>query len=144
MVLASAPKRFAASAKTVPKKPQNAKPEKPCARSSQRNGPPHSGEAPSGKASPWAANGASANGSVPVRGSSGVLSREARRHPAEPPLACQSFLAGAVGGEAVVIASRSSPHARARCSAVRSQTSSAMILTPFTPVRRSTPHTAIA
>src|SRR5207342_2008904 len=73
-------------------------------------------------------------------------------HPAEPGLACHSrptpvrFPAGAGARSSMgdAIASRSRPSARARCSAVRSQTSSAMIPTPFTPVRRSCPHTAIA
>ena len=65
-------------------------------------------------------------------------------HPAEPGLECQSRRAGRAGSVGASMASRKRPSPLARCSAVRSQTSSAMILTPFTPVRRSCPHTAIA
>ena len=62
-------------------------------------------------------------------------------HPAEPGLECQSRRAGRAGSVGASMASRKRPSPLARCSAVRSQTSSAMILTPFTPVRRSCPHT---
>ena len=60
-------------------------------------------------------------------------------HPAEPRLECQSRRAGRAGSVGAPMASRKRPSPLARCSAVRSQTSSAMILTPFTPVRRSCP-----
>ena len=79
-----------------------------------------------------------------------IIPRTSRNHhlqthqPAEPGLACHSRRSGLVGRTGPAIASRSVPSARARCSAVRSQTSSATTLTPRRPVRRTCPHTTIA
>ena len=67
-----------------------------------------------------------------------------RPHPADPGLACHRRRAGARGTTGPASASRSRPSPRARCSSVRSQTSSAVTLIPCTPVRRSWPHTASA
>ncbi len=61
-------------------------------------------------------------------------------HPADPPLACHTFRTGTGPGPAdPASASRSRPSFRAVDRAVRSQTCSAMILAPRTPVRRSRP-----